>query len=128
MNPQLLEKWCEHFLLCQVPDSYRYDKVIFTFVSREESGTWSEMCVLSSSVHSQLDHVCMSLVLQQVPKWVMMERSAASKFPESAFSFIVYSLAWSWSFYIVTTHPKGLLSDLASHWNGMCICKIGRCS
>lgn len=59
MHPQLLEKWCEHFLLCQVPDSYRYDKVIFTFVSREESVTWSEMCVLCSSLHSHLDHVCM---------------------------------------------------------------------
>lgn len=59
------------------------------------------------------------LALQQIPKWVKMEKSSAAKFPESAFSFIVYSFAWSWSFYIVTTHPKRLFSNLASHWSGM---------
>ena len=48
-----------------------------------------------------------------------MEASAAKKFPESAFSFSMYSFAWLWSVYIVLTDPKGLFSNLASHWNGM---------
>ena len=74
-------------------------------------------CILPC-ILSWIMYVRVSFVLQQVPKWVKMEKSAAAKFPESAFSFMVYSFAWSWSLYIVISHPKGLLTDLASHWNG----------
>ena len=56
--------------------------------------------------------------LQQIPKWVKMEANAARKFPESAFGFTMYTIAWLWSLYIVLTDPRGLFTNLAAHWSG----------
>ena len=74
--------------------------------------------ICNDDSHNPLCSYHLTCIMQQIPKWVQMEKSSAAKFPESAFSFMVYSFAWSWSVYVVATNPKGLFTNLASHWNG----------
>lgn len=59
---------------------------------------------------------------QKIPVWFKLNETSSEKFPESLWKFIVYSITWGWSIYLVFFKEEPLFFNLQSQWTSESAC------
>ena len=70
------------------------------------------ICLVFTVVRVFLNRV----LFTKIPVWFKLNETSSEKFPESLWKFIVYSITWGWSIYLVFFKEEPLFFNLQSQW------------